>query len=53
MRLESHISWKLNLISKEEYLEIDYILSDVFEPIDFNSNDIEKIIQLIQYDKKK
>lgn len=52
MRLESHISWKLNLISKEEYLEIDHILSDVFEPIDFNSNDIEKIIQLIQYDKK-
>ena len=52
MILESYISWKLNLLRKEEYLEINYFLSDVFEPVHFGSNDIEKIIQLLQYDKK-
>lgn len=52
MILESYISWKLNLLSKEEYSEINYFLSDVFERVHFNSSDIENIIQILQYDKK-
>lgn len=52
MILESYISHALNLLNKDEYLEIKYFISDVFEPINFTKMDIQKIMQFIQHDKK-
>ncbi len=52
MILESYLSLKLNLISNEEYAEIKYIITDVFEKITFNDADIQKIIDLLIFDKK-
>jgi 3-dehydroquinate synthase len=52
MILESYLSLKLNLISNEEYAEIKYIITDVFEKVDFNEVDIQKIIDLLIFDKK-
>lgn len=52
MILESYISMKKNLLSREEYFEIKYILKDIYETIPFDENDIEKIIELLIYDKK-
>lgn len=52
MILESHISYQSNLISKDEYAEIKYIITDVFEKIQFNESDIQNIINLLVFDKK-
>ena len=52
MILESHISMEKNLLSREEYHEIKYILKDMYDTISFDKNDIEKIIELLIYDKK-
>ena len=52
MILESYISMEKNLISKEEYFEIKYILKDIYETVSFNKKDIDKIIELLIYDKK-
>ena len=52
MILESFLSLKLNLISNEEYAEIKYIITDVFEKVEFNEVDIQKIIDLLIFDKK-
>jgi 3-dehydroquinate synthase len=52
MILESFLSLKLNLISNEEYAEIKYIITDIFEKVDFNEVDIQKIIDLLIFDKK-
>ena len=52
MILESYISMKKNLLSREEYFEIKYIIKDIYETIPFDENDIEKIIELLIYDKK-
>lgn len=50
--LESYLSLELNLITKEEYAEIKYYISDIFEPVAFTSEDVEKIISLLIFDKK-
>jgi len=50
--LESHLSLSLNLISKEEYAEIKYIITDIFEKIEFTENDIKSILDLLIFDKK-
>jgi len=52
MILESYLSMEKNLLSKEEYQEIKYIISDIFEPVDFDKTDIEKITELLIHDKK-
>lgn len=52
MVLESHISYEKGLLSKAAYFEIKYILKDIYETISFDENDIEKIIELLIYDKK-
>ncbi|MFT5754656.1 MAG: 3-dehydroquinate synthase [Flavobacterium sp.] len=52
MILESHISMEKGLLSKEEYQEIKFIIKDIFNTISFDKNDIEKIIELLIYDKK-
>ena len=52
MILESYISREKNLLTNEEYQEIKYIINDVFEKIEFTPFDIEKIIELLIFDKK-
>ena len=52
MILESHLSYQSNLITKEDFAEIKYIITDVFEKIQFNESDILKIMNLLVYDKK-
>lgn len=53
MILESYLSYKLDFISKESYAEIKYIITDVFEKIQFNESDIQNIISLLVFDKKR
>lgn len=52
MILESHISMEKKLLSIEEYQEIKSTIVDIFNRIDFDKNDIEKVIELLIYDKK-
>ena len=52
MILESYISYQLNLIFKEDFAEIKYIISDVFEKISFDESDIQNIMNLLVFDKK-
>ncbi|WP_396181347.1 3-dehydroquinate synthase [Flavobacterium sp.] len=52
MILESNISFYSKLISKEDFAEIKYIITDVFEKIQFNESDIQNIMNLLVFDKK-
>lgn len=52
MILESFISKEKGLLTNAEYHEIKYIINDIFERIDFSKFEIEKIIDLLIYDKK-
>lgn len=52
MILESFISREKGLLKNEEYQEIKYIINDIFERIEFTQNEIEKIIELLIFDKK-
>lgn len=52
MILESQISYLSNLISKEDFAEIKYIITDIFEKITFNESDIQNILNLLIFDKK-
>lgn len=52
MILESYLSYEKKLLSKEEYYEIKYIIKDIYNTVSFDENDIEKIIELLIYDKK-
>lgn len=50
--LESYISKEKGLLTNEEFQEIKYIINDIFERSKFTQNDIEKIIELLIFDKK-
>lgn len=52
MILESFISREKELLTNEEYQEIKYIIKDIFERVEFSQIDIEKIIELLIFDKK-
>lgn len=52
MILESYLSKEKNLLTNEEYQEIKYCISDIYEKTDFTLTDIEKIIELLIFDKK-
>lgn len=52
MILESFISWKKNLISAAEYLEIKSTLKNIFGEIVFDKNDLHPILNLLIHDKK-
>ncbi|HNP32297.1 MAG TPA: 3-dehydroquinate synthase [Flavobacterium sp.] len=52
MILESYISWQKNLLSEEEYLQIKNSINAVFDPIAFEENDIQPILDLLIHDKK-
>ncbi|MBP6755125.1 MAG: 3-dehydroquinate synthase, partial [Bacteroidia bacterium] len=47
-----YISFQSNLISKEDFAEIKYIITDVFEKIAFTESDIKNIMNLLIFDKK-
>lgn len=52
MILESFISWKKNLISPLEYLEIKNTIKNLFGEIVFHENDLAPILNLLIHDKK-
>jgi 3-dehydroquinate synthase len=52
MILESYLSKEKGLLSNDEYQEIKYIINDVFERVSFSNEAIQKIIELLDYDKK-
>lgn len=52
MILESYISREKNLLTNNEYQEIKYIINDIFDRIEFSQVDIDKIIELLIFDKK-
>ncbi len=52
MILESFISHKKNLLSREEYYEIKYTIKNLFEDISFSESDIESLLALLIHDKK-
>jgi 3-dehydroquinate synthase len=52
MILESFISWKKNLITAAEYLEIKNTIKNLFGEIVFDKNDHAPILNLLIHDKK-
>lgn len=50
--LESHISYELNKLNLEDYLEIKSILEKYYDYLEFDNISIEKIIDLLKHDKK-
>jgi 3-dehydroquinate synthase len=52
MILESFISWKKQLLSKDEFNEIKSTLNSIFEIIHFKENDLQPILDLLIHDKK-
>lgn len=52
MILESYLSMRHGLLSATEYLEIKQTIASIFEPIAFESADIEPILDLLIHDKK-
>jgi len=52
MILASFLSFKKNLISKQNYYQIKNVLKDIYTFVEFNNNDIKKIIDLLSFDKK-
>ena len=52
MILESYISWKKELLSESEYIQIKTTIKSIFDDILFGENDIEPILELLVHDKK-
>lgn len=52
MILESFLSFKKQILTFEEFLEIKNQIKSIYEPISFAPNDINEIINLLIHDKK-
>lgn len=52
MILESYISVKKGLLSDAEYSQIKNTINGIFEPILFEENDLDPIVELLIHDKK-
>jgi 3-dehydroquinate synthase len=52
MILESYISKEKGLLSNEEYQQIKYIITNIYEKVTFNDDDIVSIQNLLIHDKK-
>lgn len=52
MILESFVSWKMELLSVEEYHQIKATIKSIYEDIAFDENDIDPILNLLIHDKK-
>lgn len=52
MILESYIAMEKGMLSKEEYYEIKYVLTEIYEHFDFSDDDVKSIQNLLIHDKK-
>ena len=52
MILESFISWKKELLTETEFIEIKSTVNSIFETIVFEENDLQPILNLLIHDKK-
>lgn len=52
MILESFISWKKELLTETEFIEIKSTINSIFETIVFEENDLQPILNLLIHDKK-
>lgn len=52
MIMEAYISMKKNLLTQKEYKEIKQTLSDIYDNVIFEDNDINPILDLLIHDKK-
>lgn len=52
MILEAYLSFEKGLLTKEEYHQIKYVLSDLFESVAITPNDIEILLEYMIHDKK-
>lgn len=52
MILESYISLDKKLINQQEYIQIKATIKSIYEPILFDENDMQPILELLIHDKK-
>jgi len=52
MILASFLSYQKNLIHEKDYFEIKNVLKSIYPLVEFDTQDIEKIIELLSFDKK-
>ncbi|MFT5892048.1 MAG: 3-dehydroquinate synthase [Dokdonia sp.] len=52
MILESYISTKITGLPQTHFDQINNVLSEMYNPVDFTKNDIDHIIELLKHDKK-
>ena len=52
MILESYISTKLTGLPQTNLEQVTQVLSDMYDAVTFSKNDIDRIIELLKYDKK-
>jgi 3-dehydroquinate synthase len=52
MVLESYLSFKINGLDQRSLDEIKANLNQIYQPLNFSSSDIIKVLNLLQYDKK-
>jgi 3-dehydroquinate synthase len=52
MIIESYLSYKLDLISFEEYSEIKLTFKNIYKPYIFTDKDVDEILKLLIHDKK-
>lgn len=52
MILESFISMRKGLISKEDYAQVKYVVTDIFGTLVFEDSDVQPITELLIHDKK-
>lgn len=52
MILESYISFKQNLLPQSDYLQIKSVLENIYPIPEFSETDVEKIFELLIFDKK-
>ncbi|MBK0368570.1 3-dehydroquinate synthase [Flavobacterium agrisoli] len=52
MILESYICLRKNLISEAEYIQIKKTIQTIYEDVDFETSDIDPILELLIHDKK-
>jgi len=52
MILESYLSWRKGWISETDFIQIKNTISDIFDNVIFEDNDIDPILDLLIHDKK-
>lgn len=52
MIMESFLSFKLNLLSENEYQSIKNLILSIFTKVDISDSDLTQVLELIKHDKK-